>query len=448
MKVFGLISGVSLAIGLTMSGANLFAHGSTSGSGNSMDEFMVTRHFTGAWDQVDQESQGLTLEVIDQWDDSRRSVAYWYTYGADRKTAWYFGIGDLIEDSIEFELYESTDVGFMQDDEPGNESVQSIGLMTIVFDGCDSGLVTYETDHEEVGSGSFDIERVSSVMNTHCTGGISDDMHSDANYSQQRMQLTSAREGLDGSGHARYEDYPGHMEFDVEVDGLPDGDYHLFVGTHDRGALTVSDGHGELEFRSPAETGTMMMTFDPRGMQVELHDDQGVMLSSFGNSFEEDDHDHHGNGYGNHGDDDHNYDCEFGSGSGHGMGGGMGNGMGGGMRDCVDDGEFVEIEIDLENTGVLIDAKGEAEWGMNSDRVEFSVEIEDVPVGSYLLKVAGIEVGTIEAFEMHYGDVYGHITFRDPETHGREHLDFEPRGQKIEVYQGDSVILEVNFPTE
>jgi len=126
----------------------------------------------------------------------------------------------------------------------------------------------------------------------------------------------------------------------------------------------------------------------------------------------------------------------------------MGGGMGGGMVDCVVDGEFIEIEMDLVNTGVLVDAKGEAEWELNSDRVEFSVEIEDVPAGSYALKVGGTEVGTIEAFEMHDGDVYGHIKFRDPETHGRQHLDFEPRGEKVEVLQGDSVILEVEFPSE
>ena len=126
----------------------------------------------------------------------------------------------------------------------------------------------------------------------------------------------------------------------------------------------------------------------------------------------------------------------------------MGGHMGGGMHDCVDEGDFIEIEVDLENTGVLLDAEGEAEWEMNSNRVEFSVEVEDVPVGSYTLKVGGNEVGIIEAFEMHDGDVYGHIKFRDPETLGRGHLDFEPRGEKIEVFKGDSIILEVDFPLE
>ena len=442
MKVIRLFSSVSLAFGLTISGVNLFAHESGSGPGQGMGDFMVTRHFTGSWAQVEQESQGLNLEVIEQIDGSRRSVAYWYTYGADRKTAWYLGIGDLVDDQIIYELYDSVDVGFMQGDEPGNDSVQSVGTMTIVFDSCDSGAVTFDTGHEEVGSGSFNIARVSEIMNTHCSGSIADDMHADAMFGEQRMGLMPAREGMFGEGHARYEDYPGHMEFEIDVEGLPDGDYHLYVGGQDHGVFSVSNGHGSMEFTSPGETGSMMMTFDPRGMLIEIHDDQGVVMSSFENSFAGDQHGHHGDG----GDDDHHYDCE--TGMGPGMGPGMGHGMGSGMMNCVDDGDFVEIEIDLENTGVLIDAEGKAEWKMNSDRVEFSVEIEDIPVGSYTLNVGGVEEGTFEAFEMHDGDVFGHIRFWDPESYGREHLDFEPRGEKLEVLQGTNVILEVNFPTE
>lgn len=446
MKIFNVMSGIALAVGLAVSTADVSAHGV--GPGNSSDEIMVTRHFTGIWDQVDHEAQGLAIEVVEQLDDSRRAVVYWYTYGADRKTAWFMGVGDLIDNRIEFELFDSTDVGFMQAAQPGNESVNSIGAMVVVFDTCNSGVVTYETSHGDVGSGSFKVERLTEVMNTHCSGGISDDMHADAMFGEQRMELTSAREGIDGNGHARYENYPGHMEFEVEVEGLPDGEYHLFVGMQSRGDFTVHEGHGTLEFASPGEIGKMLMTFDPRGMQIEIHDSQGAVLSSFDSSFEEDDHGHHGDGDGHHGDDDHNYDCEFGPGSGHGSGSGMGSGMHGGMQDCVDNGEFIEIEIDLANTGVLSEAKGEAEWEMRSDRVEFSVEIEDVPVGSYALVVGGTEVGIIDAFEMHDGDVYGHTKFRDPETHGRKHLDFEPRGQLIEVLQGDVVILNIEFPTE
>ena len=428
MKTIKLIPMVTLAVGLLGSSMNLYAHGP--GSGNSTDELIVTRHFTGAWDQVDQESQGLSLEVIEQLDDSRKAVVYWYTYGADRKTAWYVGVGNLVDNRIELNLYDSTDVGFMQDGTPGNDSVHSIGTMTISFDSCNSGAVTFETSHEEVGSGSFNIGRITEVMNTHCSGGISDDMHSDATFGQQRIELMPAREGITGGGHARYEDYAGHMEFEVKTEGLPDGAYHLYAGMQDRGDFEVYEGRGEMAFTSPGETGKMMLTFDPRGMQFEIHDAGGVVLSSFDGMFERDMHDQAG-----HVDDSHNYDC------------GMGHGMGGGMGNCVDDGDYVEIKVDMENTGLLAEAKGEAEWEMNTHRVEFSVEIENVPVGFYLLKVGGEDVGLIEAIEMH-GEVYGHIKFRDPESYGMEPLDFEPRGQMIEVFQGEDVILEILLPEE
>ena len=165
MNTTRLISAITLTIGLLASATGIFAHGPGTGPDTSVGGLMVTRHFTGSWEQVDQESQGLSLEVIAQLDGSRRSVVYWYTYGADRKTAWYLGIGDLVEDRIELELFESTDVGFMQAADPDNDPVQSIGTMTIVFDTCDSGEVTYQTGHEGIGSGLFEIRRVSEVLN-------------------------------------------------------------------------------------------------------------------------------------------------------------------------------------------------------------------------------------------------------------------------------------------
>ena len=181
--------------------------------------------------------------------------------------------------------------------------------MTIEFDSCESGIVTYATNHDDVGSGSFGIERLLAVMNTHCTGGMSDDMHADAMFGEQRLVLESAREGVNGSGHTRYEDYPGHMEFEVEVEGLPDGSYHLYAGMQDRGDFEVMNGHGEMNFASPGEDGHMLLNFDPHGMQVEIHDGQGVVLSTFDNMFEEDDHGHNGSGGGGHG-GDHDYNCD------------------------------------------------------------------------------------------------------------------------------------------
>ena len=437
MRYFKLLTSLALAFGLLGLGMNASAH--NQGMGDYVDSIIVTRHFTGAWGQVDQESQGLSLEVIEQLDNSRKAVAYWYTYGSDRKTAWYLGVGNLVENRIELKLFDAIDVGFMQDASPGNDSVHSIGTMTVTFDSCNSGAVAFATTHEEVGSGSFDITRLTEVMNTHCSGGMSDDMHADAMFGTQRVDLLPAKDGITGSGYASYEAFPGRIEFEVEVNGLPDGDYHLSVGAQDRGPFIVNQGHGELEFTSPGEIGSMLLNFDPRGMQIEIHDASSTVLSSFDVTLEADDH--HNGGMEGH-DDDHYYDCQYGSGYGHGMGMGMG-----GMHNCVENGEYADIQVDLENTGAIPAATGKAEWDMNTTRVQFSVEIENVPVGPYTLNVGGVDVGVIEVLQMHFG-VFGHISFRDPPNYGMRHLDFEPRGEMIKVIQGGNVILEIEFPTE
>lgn len=447
MKAPGWILHLVLLLVAASSGAQLLAHGNDAGGSTPhgpAEGMMVTRHFTGIWDQVDQESQGIALQVVEQLDDSRRAVAYWYTYGPDRQTTWFIGIGELLDNRIEMRLYDSTDVGFMQDSDPDNDPVSDIGSLVFEFNSCHSGTVTYDTNRAGIGSGSFRIERLAEVMNTHCSGSIVDDMHSDAMFGEQRLELRSARDGIDGNGYARYEDHPGLMEFEVEVQGLPDGSYRLFVADGDRGAFEVVNGSGGLRFSAPGEDGYMLMNFDPRGARIGVHDGQGTVLSSFGEVLERDEHGHH-DGMGSGDDFGHDFDCSYGSHDG--MGGGHGGGMGG-EPDCVEDGEYVEIEVDLLNTGVLADAEGEAEWEMNASRVRFAVEVEDVPTASYLLRVGGADVGTIEVFAMHNGETYGRLSFRAPPVSGVNPLDFEPRGQKIEVLSGDEVILEVSFPPE
>lgn len=397
------------------------------------DHLLVTRYFTGLWDQTDQQNQGISLQIIEHPDGSRGATASWFTYGSDRKTAWFLGIGTPVEDRIEFDLYDSTDVGFMQNVIPGEDSVFVIGTMTISFDSCDSGLVTFETSYSEVGSGSFRIKRLTNMPNGHCSGGISDDMGAFAMYGEQQVDLSPAHGGINGSGRARYSDSPGRSEFQVEVTGLPDGNYHLFVGMMDRGVFTVHDGFGALEFHSPAESGMTLLTFDPRQMSMEIHDTSGAVLSSFDNMFDLDDHDQMDYG------DDHVFDCNSG------MGGGMGSRMG--MVNCVQQGDVIKLRASLLNHGPIPAASGDAEWEMSSQHQEFYLEIEDVPVGSYVLMVGGKQVGTIVAVEMH-GKAVGMIRFRDPEVFGMGQLDFDPRGQTIQVMSQDHIILEVNFPIE
>ena len=372
---------------------------------------LVTRHFTGLWDQVEHESQGINLQIIDQADGSKVGVAYWFTYGDDMESAWFFGVGPVDGDRIDMVLYEGSGIGFLESNAQGNDRVTDVGRLEMEFTSCTEGTATFTTTLDGVGSGSFPVERFTDLFNTSCSGGVSDDTPPNVGLTEQRIALVPARAGINGSGHADFEERPDRTEFSVEVEDLPDGNYRILVGGVDRGELVVTMSIGETEFRSPVEIGKVLLTFDPRGQEVEVHDAQGAVLTS-----------------------------------GDGVIDGGGDGGGGGGGSGIDFGT-VPIEVELSNTGVYSLASGDAKLEPREDRTDFSVEIEDVPVGSYGLRIGGTVVGTIEVMQLQDGSIEGEIEFRDPVEPGKVLLDFDPRGQQIDVLEGDTVVLQTLFPS-
>ena len=123
---------------------------------------------------------------------------------------------------------------------------------------------------------------------------------------------------------------------------------------------------------------------------------------------------------------------------------GNGGGTGGGNNDDFGD---TEIDVDLTNTGVYPLASGDAKLGPRADRTDFSVEIEDVPVGGYDLRIGGTSVGTIEVMVLGDGSIEGELEFRNPVEPGKILLDFDPRGKSIEVFEGSTLILHTQFPS-
>jgi hypothetical protein len=108
----------------------------------------------------------------------------------------------------------------------------------------------------------------------------------------------------------------------------------------------------------------------------------------------------------------------------------------------------ISASADLENTGVLDEAGGYAEYSADDDEVEFEVEIHDVPAGLYPVFVGDTEIGVIEAESDDGGDdgddAEGEIEFSDPQEEGSLPLppDFDPLGQNIRVFHSGEVILE------
>jgi hypothetical protein len=205
------------------------------------------------------------------------------------------------------------------------------------------------------------------------------------------------------SGHARIAEKKGVVDFDVEIEDVPNGTYDLFVAGVDRGDIVASAGRGEIEFSDGGDDDELPLDFDPYGALIEVKDGGGQVVLS-------------------------------------------GDLLAGGGAPPVCTAS--EARLDLVNVGPDADAKGDARHRVldDCDR-DFRVEVEDLPDGTYDVFVGGVERGELEVAEAageHQGEVEFHT---DPSEVGKELLSFDPRGQTLEIRQGATTFLSLDFPS-
>ena len=377
---------------------------------------LITASFTGIWDQPEQESQGLIIQIGES-NDEKVGIAYWFTYGEDLQTTWYLGVGPVTGNEINMKLYTAFNVAFMGENLEGNANVEEVGTLNLVFKNCNHGIATYSSFpefEETIGSGEFPIKRINSIYHQRCSGGISDDTPAGGKPLDLDVDLYPARDDITGKGKAKFWERSERIDLKVEAEEIPDGTYTLRIcGDHEDSEVVVQEfdmlvagGEGELEFRSPETDDKLFLNFDPRGCKFEIIDGVGVALTSGGEVLSEKEP----------GKPDHE----------------------GGIK----------IVADLTNTGVMEGAKGEAEFEIDTDESEFSVKIKDVSVpGFYSVWVDGVNVGDIEVEDD--GEFDGKIKFTDPQKVGTSELTFDPRGKTVAIQQGDGqVILTTEFPLE
>jgi len=378
-----------------------------SGSASALE---VTGSFTGWWGQPDHENQGLIVSVSQLPSGGKTAVIYWANYDNEGNPTWFFAQGGIQGDKIQADLYQFDGVTFLQADDPNNNPGEIVGTLEVQFSNCVDGDVSFNTPNVIVGTGGFRVARLTNQPGTNCTGGISDNTPPTSLPEEFRVQLVSTGVVAGSSGKADFESRPGRTDFSVEVEDLPAGTYSLNVGGIKRGSIAVVDTingpEGEIEFRSPPEPGKELLDFDPRGQIIEVLQGASVVLESIA----PDNGEIPGSDQGN--------PPPFGE---------------------------SEIDVSLVNAGAFPAGSGDAEFEQDSSRVDFDIEIEDIPAGSYALAVGGIERGTIEVVDTVNGPE-GELEFRFPAEPGKLPLDFDPRGQLIEVSDASGLVFSVNFP--
>jgi hypothetical protein len=195
-------------------------------------------------------------------------------------------------------------------------------------------------------------------------------------------------------------------DFQVEAEDLDPGAYDFFVGGVARGILNVTnDGgniQGEIEFSTDLdEGGKLPLSFDPLTELIQIKQGTNVFFSGSGATT-----------------------APTGT-------------------NCTP----VSTELPFVNAGVVGSAKGKARYRVNDDcSADFRVEIEDLPVGAYNLRVGGAIEGVVTVANVG-GDNTGEIQFAtSPDDGGELLLTFDPRSRLIEVEQGGTVMLSRSFP--
>jgi len=369
--------------------ASMILQAAISGTGG-----VATRAFTGVWNQPAHPGESTVIQIVDDESGALGGKIYWVAYDDDGIPYWYFAEGPVTGNRIDVTIYEGADVA---------------GEGTIEFDNCFEGTFSGVNSISGTGGFRFNINKASGIADTACSGGTSDGVNPSDSPVDIRSFFTVTTAGAGSSGKAEFEISGGRTNFNVEIEDLPVGDYDLSVDGIVHGSIRVvalSGGgtRGEIEFRSPVEPGKVLLTFDPRDKLIDISNSASaiVLTQIFPTAA---------------------------------PGGEAG----------LPGGEDMEIRAELTNAGVYPAGDADAEFEQRPDRAAFSVEVEDIPVGTYDLYVGSVMRGTINVVNLG-GGTEGEIEFRSPVEAGKVLLDFDPRDQLIEVKQGKTLLFSTDFP--
>jgi hypothetical protein len=219
--------------------------------------------------------------------------------------------------------------------------------------------------------------------------------------------LASTGQDPDGTCRARWRDKGGaQLDFNVELEDLPEGDYDLYVTdlVTPKGTIAVdSSGEGEIEFATPQDGVKPLFNFPVFDEVVEVRQAATVFFSD-------------------------TFDADGAIGGG---------GTSGGESKTKAEVFLVNVAPDLD-----FDAKGKVKHEVKGKETVFTVEVEKLTPGTYTLLVGGVPAGelvTVDASKVE-------IEFQNPVEVGKTALNFNPLGKLIEVERDGDVYLAAVLP--
>jgi hypothetical protein len=135
--------------------------------------FSINPGISGSWYDPSHDGEGWFVQVL----DGNRAVVYWFTYGppgpdGKKRQAWIGGAGKVVGSSIVIESASTEVTGgpsFGQGFDPDDVIRYPWGKLVLSFSGCNEGVMYYQSDDLDFGSGSLDLVRVTQIDSLDCS---------------------------------------------------------------------------------------------------------------------------------------------------------------------------------------------------------------------------------------------------------------------------------------
>lgn len=136
------------------------------GCGNAPpNEFPITPGISGSWYDSTRNGEGFVFEVVGSELDPDFLV-YFYTYDNSENLMWVSGVGEIEGSTSIVEMFITSGTGFGDNFNPDDVVTKGWGTMTFTFSACREGTAEYVSD--DFGSGSYNIERITSISGLSC----------------------------------------------------------------------------------------------------------------------------------------------------------------------------------------------------------------------------------------------------------------------------------------
>jgi len=132
----------------------------------SDSEFVLNSSMTGSWYDSGRSGEGYILQML----PNDNVLIVWFTYLPDiADQAWILGVGKKYQNRVVFKNLNITHGGiFGEAFNPDDVEVVTWGDISVEFDGCNNGIINYESGMFDYGFGHHSFNRLTSVNGFEC----------------------------------------------------------------------------------------------------------------------------------------------------------------------------------------------------------------------------------------------------------------------------------------